>query len=965
MVGWLRHREAASGMRFGILGALEVVDDEHHQLLIGARKLSAVLVILLLHRGEPMSAERLADALWGDVAPASAPKTIHVYISRLRRHLGASRLQTCGQGYLVSLAPEELDLEVFERLATEGRAALAAGDPLTGSARLRAALGLWRGEPLADFRYETFAQAEITRLEEARVSALEDRIEAELACGRHRQVVPELEAIVREQPGRERLRAHLMLALYRSGRHPEALDSYRAARGQLVEEVGIEPSRALRELHQAMLEQDPTLDIDAGPAAASDARTVSARLTNLPRRTRRLLGREREVSELCQLLTAGSDPVVSLTGIGGSGKTVLAMAVGAELLDWASGGVYLVSLAATRNPDAILPMIAEAVEITGDSRTPLSAVIASRLGRRSTVLILDNFEQLAHAAPLVVDLAAQAPELRVLVTSQVPLRVRGERVFALSGLARDDAIALFTDRVRARDREFAPTEDDLGAIERICALLDGTPLTIELAAARMTSLGTGELLTRIRRPLSVLTRGDRDAPARQRSLQAAIDWTYALLESDHRALFATLAVCAGPVPVAMIQAVAPPVMDEPDVPDGLASLLDFSFVRRRSDRRLGNRFLVPQALRDYALGRLNETGLEEETRRRHAEHVARVARAARLGKWGASDAQRAELLALSAEVRAAVAWARRHDPELHVRLCSALAAFWVYGGVLSEVTQEFSSARASGSGTTAERAWLATALAKCFQLARVRVDSDGLIDEALREWSAVEDEVERALGLQYLSWVIRWEARYQRAIAMADDALAVLRRTGDRRLILRGLVFLAHALADAQLVDATEAVLKEADQLAAGDPVWELAAIHGDCETCRGNELGALARYVESLTWTSTTGEFHQMSMDMSCIVVPLARLGYGAEAIEVFELLRLERERTGRPGDLPTALTWLEEAAATAEQQTDPAAAESARTRADNVPVTERAARTIELANHVVASHRSALSHEFDSPAA
>jgi tetratricopeptide (TPR) repeat protein len=414
-------------------------------------------------------------------------------------------------------------------------------------------------------------------------------------------------------------------------------------------------------------------------------------------------------------------------------------------------------------------------------------------------------------------------------------------------------------------------------------------------------------------------------------------------------------VCAGAVPLTAVEAIATRGTSEPEWLDALAALLDYSFVRRQEDRRLGVRFLVPQALRDFALERLIESDLEDETRRLHADHVARVAHAARLVKWGASDEQRAELLAVSAEIRPAVAWAREHDPQLHVRICAALAAYWVYGGVLSEVTEELDRARESAAGSAADRAWILTALAKCAQLQSVDVDAGELADQALVEWRAVDDELERALGLGHLSWVVRWEARYDDAIAIADEALTVLRRTGDRRLTLRGLVFLAHAYSDSQDVQHTEAVLREADELADGDPVWELTAIHGDCEWIKGDDLAALSQYAESLAWTSTTGESHQMLMDMSCIVPALARLGHGEPALEVFELLRLERQRTGRPGDLPTAMVWLLEAVTAAHDQVSPATAERAAARARDVHVTNRAAHTIEVANRALVRATSA----------
>jgi tetratricopeptide (TPR) repeat protein len=331
--------------------------------------------------------------------------------------------------------------------------------------------------------------------------------------------------------------------------------------------------------------------------------------------------------------------------------------------------------------------------------------------------------------------------------------------------------------------------------------------------------------------------------------------------------------------------------------------------------------------------------------------MARVAHAARLVKWGASDEQRADLLAVSSEIRPAVAWAREHEPQLHVRICAALASYWVYGGVLSEITTELDRARASGAGSAAERAWLLTALAKSAQLTSVDYDAGALADQALAEWAAVDDELERALGLGYVSWVVRWEARYDDAIALAAEALTVLRRTDDRRLILRGLVFLAHAYADTQDVESTEAILTEAEEIADGDPIWELAAIHGDCEYNKGNDVAALSWWSESLTWTSTTGESHQMLMDISCITQSLARLGAGEAALDVFKLLRLEQARTGRPGDLPTSQIWLQEAVTAARKQVDHETAQRAAARARDVPVASRARHVIQVTNRVIAS--------------
>ncbi len=246
-------------MEFRILGPFEVAG--HGQSLeVGAGKQRALLAFLLLHAGEVVSTDRLIDALWEEHPPASALNSVHVYVSQLRRAFGNGHLETRGHGYRLTLEPDQLDLGRFERLLGDGRALLAAGETERAAHALRAGLALWRGPPLSDFASEPFAQGEIARLEELRLAALEERIEADLALGRHAELVSELEALVREHPLRERLRAQLMLALYRSGRQAEALDSYQQARRMLAEDLGLEPGRTLQELERAILRQDAQLD---------------------------------------------------------------------------------------------------------------------------------------------------------------------------------------------------------------------------------------------------------------------------------------------------------------------------------------------------------------------------------------------------------------------------------------------------------------------------------------------------------------------------------------------------------------------------------------------------------------------------------------------------------------------------------------------------------------------------------
>ncbi|HTW12151.1 MAG TPA: hypothetical protein VME01_05365, partial [Solirubrobacteraceae bacterium] len=573
-----------------------------------------------------------------------------------------------------------------------------------------------------------------------------------------------------------------------------------------------------------------------------------------------------------------------------------------------------------------------------------------------TLLLLDNLEQLVDGAPIVGELATRADQLRILVTSQVPLRIGGEAVVQLGPLGGEDAATLFVERARARDREFAPGAGEETTIASICERVDRMPLAIELAAARAASLGLQELDRRLERPLGLLTRGDRDMPERHRSLRAAIEWSQAVLSAEDMRLFTSLGACAGPVPLGLVQAIATAGdgldgISEPQLEttlettlDQIDNLVECSFVQRRHDLQLGLRFVMPQALRNYAAELLAESGSEQEVRQRHAQHVTELAWAARLWKWGATDEQRSALLAVGLEIRPAVAWAREHAPALHVRLCSALATYWVYRGVISEAADEFRRALDSGAGSAAERARCLTLLAQC-----VRLQSDGeqaldLVDQACAEWEQVEDPVERALGYGDLSWILRWAGRPDQAVPMCEQALSILRGTRDRRLTLRGLVILAHAYGDNDDLENTERVVAEAGELAGDDPTWEIDAIRGDCALFRGDNRRAIELYAKSLAWTSQTGEFHQMLMDLRCLGICLGRAGHAEAALELIELIRLHEVQTGRTGNISSAAAMLADSRDRSLQLAGPVAAKAAVARARTVPASLRVQRALEL---------------------
>jgi predicted ATPase/DNA-binding SARP family transcriptional activator len=675
-------------MEFRVLGPLEAVA-EGRVVPLSAAKPRALLAILLLHANELVSSDRLIDDLWSGRPPATAAKILQKYVSQLRRALGRVVIRTASSAYGLATDAGSFDLLRFEQLVGNARAA----DPADANAMLREALSLWRGPPLAEFAYEPWAQSEIGRLEELRLEALQERIETDLALGGSAELLRELELLVGQHPLRERLRAQLMLALYRSGRQADALAAYREARRSLVETLGIEPTIALRQLERSILDQDPALDrVTAEPSADGAAQAEPG----LESRSSSFVGRTRELREIRALLSHEEVRLLTLTGAAGSGKTRLALEVTGGFEGTATGAV-LVELGRITDAALVARTIADELGVQERSGHSAREALLEYLRDRQALLLLDNFEHVLEAASFLRDLLAGAPGVTLLVTSRASLGVPEERLYPVPALELPDpsqrhsiaelgeieAIRLFVDRARAARPDFALSETNAESVIELCVRLDGLPLALELAAARCNLLSPRALLERLGSRLDLL----RAAPGsglveRQWTLRGAIEWSYDLLQPEEQQLFTSLAVFVAGFTLAAAEQVA----EQPDLDilQGVESLFRNNLLSIEHARGDEPRLGMLETIREFALERLEARGDGEAVRRRHAAFYLVLAEEAEPGLLGPQQREWVERLESERDnIRAALSWALdAGEPEVGLRMGSSLWRFWQVDFVL-------------------------------------------------------------------------------------------------------------------------------------------------------------------------------------------------------------------------------------------------------------------------------------------
>ena len=545
------------------------------------------------------------------------------------------------------------------------------------------------------------------------------------------------------------------------------------------------------------------------PSSFPPLKTLDVRLNNLPIQPTPLLGREREVAEIADLLRHVDVRLLTLTGTGGTGKTRLALQSAAELIDEFDNGVFLVALAPISDSELVASTVAGALSVSESAGRPLKEDLRDFLSTKKLLLVLDNFEQVVDAAPLVGELLSGCPDLKVLATSRTLLRIYGEHEYAVRPLELPDpdhlppietlrlyeAIRLFIERAHAANTHFSLTNENAPAVAEICARLDGLPLAIELAAARIKLLSPQAMCSRLGNPLKFLTGGARDLPERQRTLRGAIAWSHALLDEGEQVLFARLSVFSDGCALEAVEAICDPVGDLfIDVLEGLSSLLDKSLLRQEERAEEEPRFVMLKTIREYARERLEVSGKAEEIRRMHAEYFLALAE-----QQGPEETAWLERLDLEHDnMRAALSWMlESEDAEPELRLSGALWRFWWMRGHYSEGRRWLEEALAKDGRPSAARA-------KALEAVGWLADDQGDIDravEAAEEGLSLGARVEiessvTASFLRMLGSAAYVHGDHEQAARLYEESLALSREARDERGIASSLLQLGNVSGD-------------------------------------------------------------------------------------------------------------------------------------------------------------------------
>jgi predicted ATPase/DNA-binding SARP family transcriptional activator len=859
-------------MQFDILGPLRVSsEDGAHDL--GAPAQRTLLAVLLASPNVSVSDDRLMDQLWGNDPPPSAHHLVQVYVSRLRVLLDeppdVSRILRDGSGYLLRVAPNELDADRFLAAVAHGRK-LRDSNPTAADEILADAMRLWRGAPFADFPDAPPSVREQARyLERQHLGALESWFDVRLQLGRHDELVPELSELVEQNPYDEALHVQLVLALYRCGRQAEALQSVRALQVRLREELGIDASQELRGLYRDLLLQAPRLSVEP-PEPPS----------NLPSRLTSFVGRRRELEEVTELL--GASRLLTLTGPGGIGKTRLALEIARRIRAQFPGGVWWIDLAPVTDPDSVLDEVARVLGVSASGAAELRDSVIQALSRRRALLLVDNCEHVApEVAETVEGILGGTTGPRILATSRTPLGVEHERRWtvpplslppeagSVAALDESDAVRLFIERGRAASSSFVLDADNAEAVGEICRRLDGLSLAVEIAAARLVALAPQEIVQRLDERFALLELPAAGGLTRHKTLEAALEASYVLLSEVERAVFERLSTFVGPFDLdaaAAVGAVNGELQSRSLA--GVTALLHASLL---TPERGGveTRYRLLEPLREYGAARLRERGAEEEARRAHADYHLGLAEQAGVVLGTPDFAPWVNRLALAyAEVREALAWSlANQDRAVTLRAAPALHELWYRRGdareaarwaarmlegdlqsvprhLLAEVhiaagfaadlandlpvaashtdeavrlSREVGYAHGMVSGLWG-RANVALAVGDLGAVRRYATEALAICDQEGNRW-------ERARPLSLLAYASLFSGSPAEARALFEEALPLYRELGDLgSLLIMALVPLSEAARRQNDLHAAERLSTDAVEVASAT-AWEAAAL--------------------------------------------------------------------------------------------------------------------------------------------
>jgi predicted ATPase/DNA-binding SARP family transcriptional activator len=856
-------------LRVNLLGGFSVaagqtaVDEAAWRL----RKARGLVKLLALTREHSLHREQVIEALWPDRDPSAASNNLRQALFVARRALdscgddGATRLELAHD--VLTLAPERLriDVEAFEAAAAEAEHA-------PSVERHVAAIELYGGDLLPEDRFEVWATALRQSLRERHLTLLVDLAGLLRDAGEHSAAIAALQRAVVAEPLHEQAHRELMRLYALTGRRQRALAQFHVLRESLRREFEDEPDDETRRLYQEVL----TRSLDAGgpsePAPAARRAGLGPRAAgNLPLQLTNFIGRERELREVTGL--ARRHRLLTLTGPGGCGKTRLALEVAAALVREVDDGAWLVELAGLSGGALVPHAVGAVLGVESRSARPSEEAVAAHVGERKLLMVLDNCEHLVGAcARLVEGLLTACPNLKVLATSREPLHIAGEVDWRVPSLSPPEATRLFADRATGVSSRFSLSDANALAVTEICRRVDGIPLAIELAAARVGVLAPAQIAERLRESLSVLAAGRRTALTRQQTLTATLDWSHELLDGDERTVFRRLGAFAGSCDLDAVQAVC----------DGgltiLARLVDKSLVVVEEQDGAA-RYRLLDTVRHYARERLAEAGETRSLEARHRAHYLRLAEELEPAMDGPEARRR--LAREADELRLALRTALRTEPVLALSLATALWGFWHDRGDRTEGAR-----------------WLEQAL------------------NAAPAPSAL-----RARALHGLSVLAMRTSDQQRAMATAGEAVAFFRASGDRRATseeLHHLGTMAWVFADyrgaERWCEESRMIAKEADEAAVvASVVHTLGVIAASRhETVTGYEL--IAEGLELL---------RALPDDGAPLLLPVA-LGYGrVDAARPLPRLFLEQTfvtaRRVRPaGAVAYALCDLAAAARDAE---------------------------------------------------